>query len=233
MIDLTGEAVLALWNGFAPERVREYDLWHSREHVPERIGVPGMLAARRYERVDGPLPRFLTLYDLERLDVLTSAAYRHLLDNPTEWSRSMRPGFCDFMRLCCRRIAWAGGGIGGCLMAVTVDETVNFDWAAEGGWLERLLAEPAIVAVHVLRTDPAIPAVPFAAGGASPDFPRGGAVLVESFSQERLLDSRPRIAAVLADLIAAEAVAAATIYRLVYALDRDSLARLVPLRMRS
>src|SRR6185312_4574290 len=98
MTDLSSEAVLALWNGVDAGRVEEYDIWHTREHVPERLGVPGMLSARRYERIEGALPQFFTLYGLESLDALTSQAYRRLLDNPTEWSRRMRPAFRGFMR---------------------------------------------------------------------------------------------------------------------------------------
>jgi hypothetical protein len=228
MSDLSGEALLALWNGFEPARAREYDVWHTREHVPERIGIPGMLGARRYECVDGPLPCYLTLYDLERLDVLTSAPYRRLLDNPTDWSRSMRPGFRDFMRLCCRRTASAGGGTGGWLMAMTFGEIANPDGEAARGCVGRLLAEPAIIAAHLLHTDPSIPDVPFSAGRASSDFPRGGAILIESFSDEALAEARPRIETVLAGFGVADAARNATLYRLAYALDRASLARLVP-----
>jgi len=225
MTDLNGEAVLALWNGFEADRLQEYDLWHTREHVPERLGVPGMLSARRYERIEGALPQFLTLYDLETLDVLTSAAYRRLLDNPTEWSRSMRPSFRGFMRLCCERTASAGGGLGGWLMATVVDERANVDADAARDWLMRLLDEHAVVAAHILRTDPAVPDVPFSAGGAALDFPRAGAILIESYSLEALAESRSRIEAALADLGAPDAGRNVTLYRLAYALSRGSAAR--------
>ena len=230
MTDFNGDAVLALWNGFDAGRVREYDLWHTREHVPERLGVPGILHARRYERLDGPLPQFLTLYDLESLAVLVSPAYRRLLDNPTEWSRSMRPGFRGFMRLCCQRAGSAGGGMGGWLLATVVDDAADLDMAAGQAWLTRLLDDRAVVAVHVLRADPAVPDVPFSVGGAAPAFPRAGAILIESYSAEALVESRPRIGAALADLGASGVARDTTLYRLVYALDRNAATRCRPVR---
>lgn len=228
MPDLNGQAVLALWNGFEAARVPEYDLWHTREHVPERLSVPGMLSARRYERIDGTLPQFLTLYDLETIDVLTSPAYRRLLETPTEWSRSMRPSFRGFMRLCCQRSASAGGGLGGWLMATVVDETVDLGSAAAHRRLTDLLEEPAVVAAHMLRTDPAVPEVPFSVGGAAPDFPRAGAILIESYALDALAGARARIEAARAGLGAGDAGRNSALYRLAYALDRSSIKRCRP-----
>ena len=85
---LKGHGLLSLWNGVEPGRLGEYNLWHTREHVPERLVIPGMLRARRYHRGEGPLLEFLTLYELESNAVLASAPYRALLETPTSWSRS-------------------------------------------------------------------------------------------------------------------------------------------------
>jgi hypothetical protein len=78
---LRGRGLLSLWNGVDAGRRAEYDLWHTREHVPERLAVPGILRARRYRRGEGPLPEFLTLCELETNAVLASALYRALLDS--------------------------------------------------------------------------------------------------------------------------------------------------------
>ena len=45
---LRGSAFLALWNDFDPARDAEYNCWHTFEHVPERVGIEGILAGRRY-----------------------------------------------------------------------------------------------------------------------------------------------------------------------------------------
>ena len=61
---LAGEAVVAIWNGIAPEgRARFYE-WHLHEHVPERVGSPGFKRGRRYIAADpAEVPvGFFTLY---------------------------------------------------------------------------------------------------------------------------------------------------------------------------
>ncbi|WP_204301518.1 hypothetical protein, partial [Stenotrophomonas maltophilia] len=69
-MNLAGTAFLALWNGVAPGHIEAYQDWHGVEHVPERLTVPGMLAAWRYQADDGDEPAFFTLYDLASIEVL-------------------------------------------------------------------------------------------------------------------------------------------------------------------
>ncbi|WP_051469792.1 hypothetical protein [Chelativorans sp. J32] len=108
-----GTAFLALWNGFDPALLDEYECWHTFEHVPERLSVPGFLSARRYANGSGADRRYFTLYEIEALDVLESAAYRELVDEPTSWSAKMRRSFSGFRRYPCRRLAGAGRGQAG------------------------------------------------------------------------------------------------------------------------
>ncbi len=96
-------ALLALWNDVDPLRDAEYNDWHAREHVPERLTVPGMLWALRYGRVRaGAMPRYLTLYGLRDKEVLDSAEYRRLLAEPTPASRALRPALRHIARWVCR-----------------------------------------------------------------------------------------------------------------------------------
>lgn len=225
-MDLRGEGVLALWNGIDPARRAEYDLWHAREHVPQRVAVEGMIGARRYLRVEGPLPEYLTIYDLSEIGVLTSAPYLWLLDNPTEWSRSMRPSFRGFFRLCCRRELSIGGGLGAALGAASLANVPALRSAAFLSRIARLTSQPGILAVHLLVRDHAVPATPFAIGGETPDFPDGGALLFEGYDDEALADC---LAAVREALETFDGPASGmTRYRLASALDRESLARLTP-----
>lgn len=235
MTDLEGEGLLALWNGVEEARRREYEAWHTREHVPERLSVPGMIGARRYVRIEGALPDYLTLYAMRDMAVLDAPAYRRLLENPTPWSRTMRPSFRGFMRLACRRLMTRGGGLGGVLAAIVLDEHAPFDDARFQVALAELVRRPALTAVHLLRRDPSVPDVPFAIGGAAPDFPRGGAVLVEACDEALLADSLPGLTglaesfapgstATLATYHLATALAAATLDRLVL-LGRDDMER--------
>ncbi len=115
-------AFLALWNGRSPSR-DDYDVWHSREHVPERLTVPGMVGAIRYDRGKGSLPPYFTLYLVEDLTVFDHPSYVELLRNPTSWSASMRPDFNRFLRLVCTLHTSRGAGLGGYAIACLVENT--------------------------------------------------------------------------------------------------------------
>ena len=47
--------LLAVWNDIAAEDEAEFNAWYVEEHVPERLGVPGILSARRYRDAAAPL----------------------------------------------------------------------------------------------------------------------------------------------------------------------------------
>src|SRR5690606_3629211 len=171
----------------------------------------------------------LTLYALESVDVLQSEPYHRLLDNPTPWSRSMRPSFRGFARLACERRWTSGGGVGGWLAALPLDEAAAVAWQALATALDTLPPENGLVAAHVLLRDPAIADVPFAIGGEAPEFPRAGAVLVEFFDDPAAAGRMAALAACLAGAGAGEATLRhLTAYRLAYALGTGSLARLRP-----
>ena len=45
---LPGQGFLAIWDDVVAAGEAEWLRWHTREHMPERIGVPGFLGGRRY-----------------------------------------------------------------------------------------------------------------------------------------------------------------------------------------
>jgi hypothetical protein len=113
-------AVLALWNDIDPVRMDEYERWHAIEHVPERVWVPGFVAATRYVADAGDQPRYFTLYELQSLECLETAAYLELVAEPTPWSASMRPAFTSFHRAACPLVVDIGTGSGAGLIAFRV-----------------------------------------------------------------------------------------------------------------
>jgi hypothetical protein len=64
---LRGTGILAVWNDTAPAGDAEFSDWHTREHVPERVAVPGFLSGRRYSTVSGS-PKYFTLYETEAVE---------------------------------------------------------------------------------------------------------------------------------------------------------------------
>jgi hypothetical protein len=110
-------ALLALWNDVDPTREAEYEDWHAREHVPERLTVPGMCWALRWVRCEGPqagpdAPRYLPLYAMRDAAVVDSDAYHRLLAHPTLASRAMRPALRRVARWICTLDS--DDGIGAC-----------------------------------------------------------------------------------------------------------------------
>ncbi|MBY6538838.1 hypothetical protein HQ325_09155 [Rhodococcus sp. BP-349] len=64
----------------------EFDSWYSTEHFPERLAVSGFRTARRF--VEHPdrgrgLVEFLSIYETDCVDTLTSSEYLAALDSPT------------------------------------------------------------------------------------------------------------------------------------------------------
>jgi hypothetical protein len=105
---MIGQAVLAIWFGIDPAGLEDFDRWYARQHLPERLSVPGFLRGRRYAAV-GEGPPFFTLYELDDGSVATSAAYLERLNNPTDWTRRVLPTFRHMLRNPYRRLAASPG----------------------------------------------------------------------------------------------------------------------------
>lgn len=108
---MTNDGILAIWHDVGAEIGDEYERWYSREHLPERVKVPGFAAGRRYEAVSGT-PRFLTFYEARSPDIFVSKPYIDRLNDPTPWTTEVLRHFRDTNRTVCRR-TWAAGEIRG------------------------------------------------------------------------------------------------------------------------
>ena len=84
--------VLAVWMDCAPYGEKDFNEWYNRQHLEERVGVPGFLSGARYAAVRADRAYF-TWYRTESVSVLASEAYRSRLDNPTEWTQRVMPSF--------------------------------------------------------------------------------------------------------------------------------------------
>lgn len=111
-MSLLGKAVVAIWQDAPPEARAQYFEWHNREHMLERVGIPGFLRGRRYCALSGQ-PEFFTLYEAESLDVLTGPDYTGRLDNPTPWTRRVAPRLYNNVRSLCDVALSLGSGVGG------------------------------------------------------------------------------------------------------------------------
>ncbi|MDR3384981.1 hypothetical protein [Cupriavidus basilensis] len=108
---LLGNAAVVMWIDL-PEAARaEHDAWHSGEHFPERLAIPGFLRARRAvaDASDGA-PAYFVMYELEQIGVTTSAPYLERLNNPTPWSRKIMAQVSSMNRTLCHVRATHGRG---------------------------------------------------------------------------------------------------------------------------
>ena len=92
--------LLAVWNDIAAEDEAEFNAWYVEEHIPERLGIPGILSARRYRDAASPLS-YAAIYDTESTATLASPAYLERLANPTARTRAIMPRFRNMTRAAC------------------------------------------------------------------------------------------------------------------------------------
>lgn len=137
---MIGEAVLAIWFDVDPADEGELNTWYPRQHLPERLSVPGFLRGRRYEAA-GAGPRYFTLYELSDPGVLSSAPYLERLNHPTDWTRRVLPTFRRMVRGGYRRLGGAGERVERHLMTVRL-EAQSGDPESAHPWLSSVAAAP-------------------------------------------------------------------------------------------
>ena len=82
---LAGGGAVAIWHDIAPEGREAFYAWHGREHMPERVGIPGFLRGRRYVALRGA-PEFFNLYETRSPAVVSGPDYLARLNAPTPWT---------------------------------------------------------------------------------------------------------------------------------------------------
>jgi len=95
----------------AREAIAEHDDWHTHEHLPERLSIPGFVRGTRWVAVQGR-PRYFVLYEVRELAVLTSAAYLERLNSPSPWTSKMMNHYRGMTRGLCRVSGSFGAGMG-------------------------------------------------------------------------------------------------------------------------
>jgi hypothetical protein len=114
---MLGKAAVAMWWDIAPEMKSEFEHWHSHEHMPERLAIPGFLRGTRWVALSGE-PSYFVIYEVTQLATITGGAYLERLNNPTAWSRKMMPHHRNMVRSLCRVRASFGGGLAHALATV-------------------------------------------------------------------------------------------------------------------
>ena len=152
---LAGNALIAIWNDIAPEMREDFFEWHPREHMVERLGIPGFIRGRRCSAVEADV-EFLTLYEVANAEVLVSDVYKERLTHPTPWSTRTLPAFRNNVRGACRIHMTEGYAMGGFVQTVRLRahdgrEQELVDALRTG--LAGLVDEPRITGVHLVENE--------------------------------------------------------------------------------
>ena len=108
---LLGSAAMLLSFAIDADAIDAHDDWHTHEHLPERLAIPGFLRGSRWVAM-GAQRRYLVLYEVATLATLTSAAYLERLNNPSAWTSAMMKHYRDMTRGLCSVQGSYGLGIG-------------------------------------------------------------------------------------------------------------------------
>ena len=148
--------IIVIWNDIVEESRADFLEWHSREHIPERVAIPGFVRGQRWFD-PASSPQYLTVYSTRDTAVLTSAPYLERLNNPTSWTRSAVAAFRNTSRSA-GSLAWdSQGGNGGTMLTARISEPVDAADQLVKGWATHLLG-PLASAAGVARVRVAVSA---------------------------------------------------------------------------
>jgi hypothetical protein len=101
-----GKYLLTVFANIPAHLEDDFNAWYDKQHIPERLALPGFLGAARYQAIPFPgfptgraaetlegNPKYLALYELEDASALESLAYLALRDrNKTDpWDQRILP----------------------------------------------------------------------------------------------------------------------------------------------
>ncbi len=156
---LLGKAAVAMWWDMAAATRPEFEDWHSHEHFPERMGIPGFLRGSRWASAEGH-EGFFVLYELAAYETLTSDGYLARLNDPTPWSKKLMPQHRNMVRSQCRIVGSHGGGIARAMLTLRLSPAAGRAQTLRDHLEDRLAALPArpgLTGAHLLWTQtPAI-----------------------------------------------------------------------------
>jgi hypothetical protein len=155
-MSLAGLGAVCIWHDLLPEAKEEFYQWHNREHMPERVAIPGFRTGRRYIALAGT-PEYFNLYEADSVDVLGGSDYLNRLNAPTEWTRRVVPSFRNVSRSICRVAYTSGVGQGGFMLTLRFDVAPAERLSVEAALTRRLMPPLAerkgISGVHLCLAD--------------------------------------------------------------------------------
>jgi hypothetical protein len=118
-VPLLGKAALAMWWEVAPGVRTEFEDWHSHEHFPERLSIPGFVRGSRWTGTMD-VGSYFVMYELDAYGTLTSPHYLARLNHPTRWSIKMMPHHLGMVRSQCRVVESYGSAIARSMLTIRI-----------------------------------------------------------------------------------------------------------------
>ena len=150
---IRGNGAMLLYYDIVPEAIGDHDDWHTHEHFPERLSIPGFQRASRWVAVAGG-PRYLVMYEVSEVRVLSDAPYLERLNNPTPWTSRMMANFRGMVRGFCGIAARCGAGLGHELLSIRYSP-VHGREVEPREWLQAMLpdiaARPGMASAFMLE----------------------------------------------------------------------------------
>src|SRR5215475_12393295 len=116
-MSLRGKGMLVVFAAVKPQHEHDFNEWYNREHIDERLGMPGFQRARRWVAMKGS-PKYLATYECDRVGDLATPHYLSGLASPTAWTHKTTSRFTKFNRMTLRMQVDRTHGLCGALAAV-------------------------------------------------------------------------------------------------------------------
>ena len=151
---LLGSAAMLLSFDVDADAIEEHDRWHTHEHLPERLSIPGFRRGTRWVAVAGA-PRYMVLYEVASLETLASKEYLERLNSPSPWTARVMPHYRGMTRGLCSVVGSLGLGLGGAAALVRFAAAEPMA-ASLRGWLlhdvlPTLAQLPGLGSAHLLQ----------------------------------------------------------------------------------
>jgi hypothetical protein len=114
---LRGKGMLIVLTEVKSRDESDFNEWYNREHIDERVNLPGFHRARRYVAVKA-FPKYLATYECDSVSDLATPGYLQLLANQTAWTQAVMARFTHFNRMTLRIQVDLMHGIGGAVTCV-------------------------------------------------------------------------------------------------------------------
>lgn len=150
-LSATPHGTLFVWTDIDPAHEGDFNLWYDREHMEERVRIPGMPWARRY-RARGAGRKYLAIYHTDSLDTFQSDAYRAAFTRQTDWSNQNFARMTNTQRRVMAVTAQSGFGAGAALAMAELADDTDLDGLMPA--LTALTERPEVLRIQVMRPDP-------------------------------------------------------------------------------